>query len=221
MPQHIVCAVAWPSSHATRCAGSGDPDIGVSYRGDELRRRSRSASFLRTVQRKHQHELGAVSGTSTRRTYGAAVSSSNASRSASQYQSSVPRLFGALNGRSGAEIMGSRFGRDRPQPLRSSRRSHSVTVSARRRARFAVAIGITRLGTDPSRRTCSPRPHASCSDNLRMSHAVALLRAARLANATKPFLARGGFKRERWAAGWSRCTACASCALRCRCSRRR
>ena len=32
-----------------------------------------------------------------------------------------------------------------------------------------------------------------------MSHAVSLLRAARLANATKPFLARGGFKRERCA----------------------
>ena len=30
-----------------------------------------------------------------------------------------------------------------------------------------------------------------------MSHAVSLLRAARLASATKPFLARGGFKRER------------------------
>ena len=32
-----------------------------------------------------------------------------------------------------------------------------------------------------------------------MSHAVSLLRTARLANATKPFLARGGFKRERCA----------------------
>ena len=32
-----------------------------------------------------------------------------------------------------------------------------------------------------------------------MPHAVSLLRAARLANATKPFLARGGFKRERCA----------------------
>ena len=32
-----------------------------------------------------------------------------------------------------------------------------------------------------------------------MSHAVSVLRAARLANATRPFLARGGFKRERCA----------------------
>jgi DTW domain-containing protein len=37
----------------------------------------------------------------------------------------------------------------------------------------------------------------NCSDNRRMSHAVSVLRAARLARATKPFSARGGFKRER------------------------
>ncbi|RYF52536.1 MAG: DTW domain-containing protein, partial [Comamonadaceae bacterium] len=30
-----------------------------------------------------------------------------------------------------------------------------------------------------------------------MPHAVSRLRAARLARSTKPFLARGGFKRER------------------------
>lgn len=35
--------------------------------------------------------------------------------------------------------------------------------------------------------------------NLRMPHAVSLLRAARLARSAKPFLARGGFKRERCA----------------------
>jgi len=36
-------------------------------------------------------------------------------------------------------------------------------------------------------------------ENLRMPHAVSLLRAARLARSTKPFHARGGFKRERCA----------------------
>ena len=36
-------------------------------------------------------------------------------------------------------------------------------------------------------------------DNRRMPHAVSLLRAARLARSAKPFLARGGFKRERCA----------------------
>lgn len=34
-------------------------------------------------------------------------------------------------------------------------------------------------------------------ENLRMSHAVSHLRSARLARSAKPFLARGGFKRER------------------------
>jgi len=34
-------------------------------------------------------------------------------------------------------------------------------------------------------------------ENLRMPHAVSFLRAARLARSAKPFLARGGFKRER------------------------
>ena len=43
-----------------------------------------------------------------------------------------------------------------------------------------------------------------------MSHAVSLLRAARLANASKPFLARGGFKRER-------CAGCRLVATHCMC----
>ena len=38
---------------------------------------------------------------------------------------------------------------------------------------------------------------AGTPDNLHMPHAVSRLRAARLARSTKPFLARGGFKRER------------------------
>ena len=37
------------------------------------------------------------------------------------------------------------------------------------------------------------------AENPRMPHAVSRLRAARLARSTKPFLARGGFKRERCA----------------------
>ena len=36
-------------------------------------------------------------------------------------------------------------------------------------------------------------------ENRRMPHAVSLLRAERLARSVKPFLARGGFKRERCA----------------------
>jgi DTW domain-containing protein YfiP len=46
-----------------------------------------------------------------------------------------------------------------------------------------------------------------------MSHAVSLLRAARLANATKPFTARGGFKRER-------CEGCRLVATHCMCALR-
>lgn len=37
------------------------------------------------------------------------------------------------------------------------------------------------------------------TENLGMTHAVSVLRAARLARSTKPFLVRGGFKRERCA----------------------
>ena len=44
-----------------------------------------------------------------------------------------------------------------------------------------------------------PVPHAQMPENLRMPHAVSRLRAARLARSAKPFLARGGFKRERCA----------------------
>ena len=47
-----------------------------------------------------------------------------------------------------------------------------------------------------------------------MSHAVSLLRAARLANATKPFRARGGFKRER-------CAHCRLAPTHCMCSLRK
>ena len=47
-----------------------------------------------------------------------------------------------------------------------------------------------------------------------MSHAVSLLRAARLANATRPFLARGGFKRER-------CEGCRLVRTHCMCVLRR
>lgn len=46
-----------------------------------------------------------------------------------------------------------------------------------------------------------------------MSHAVSRLRAARLARATKPFLARGGFKRER-------CTGCRLVPSHCLCALR-
>jgi DTW domain-containing protein len=42
------------------------------------------------------------------------------------------------------------------------------------------------------------RPHHA-PENRRTPHAVSLLRAARLARSAKPFLARGGFKRERCA----------------------
>lgn len=44
-----------------------------------------------------------------------------------------------------------------------------------------------------------------------MPHAVSLLRAARLARSTKPFLARGGFKRER-------CTGCRLVPTHCMCA---
>ena len=50
-------------------------------------------------------------------------------------------------------------------------------------------------------------------DNRPMPHAVSLLRAARLARATKPFLARGGFKRER-------CTGCRLLPSHCMCAQR-
>ena len=46
-----------------------------------------------------------------------------------------------------------------------------------------------------------------------MSHAVSLLRAARLASATKPFMARGGFKRER-------CEGCRLVPTHCMCALR-
>ena len=46
-----------------------------------------------------------------------------------------------------------------------------------------------------------------------MPHAVSLLRAARLARSTKPFLARGGFKRER-------CTGCRLVPSHCLCAQR-
>jgi DTW domain-containing protein YfiP len=46
-----------------------------------------------------------------------------------------------------------------------------------------------------------------------MSHAVSLLRAARLASATKPFSARGGFKRER-------CEGCRLVPTHCMCALR-
>ena len=45
----------------------------------------------------------------------------------------------------------------------------------------------------------SMRSIAGTPENPRMPHAVSLLRAARLALSAKPFLARGGFKRERCA----------------------
>jgi DTW domain-containing protein YfiP len=53
----------------------------------------------------------------------------------------------------------------------------------------------------------------ACSDNRRMSHAVSRLRAARLARATQPFLARGGFKQER-------CKGCRLAPTHCMCALR-
>ena len=50
-------------------------------------------------------------------------------------------------------------------------------------------------------------------ENLRMPHAVSHLRAARLARSAKPFLARGGFKRER-------CVDCRLVPSHCMCSLR-
>jgi DTW domain-containing protein YfiP len=50
-------------------------------------------------------------------------------------------------------------------------------------------------------------------DNHRMSNAVSLLRASRLARSTKPFLARGGFKRER-------CAGCRLVPSHCMCAQR-
>jgi DTW domain-containing protein YfiP len=55
--------------------------------------------------------------------------------------------------------------------------------------------------------------HRGPVDNARMPHAVSLLRAARLARSTKPFLARGGFKRER-------CTGCRLVPSHCLCALR-
>jgi DTW domain-containing protein len=67
------------------------------------------------------------------------------------------------------------------------------------------------------------RLHEACSvqraacrrraQNPRMPHAVSLLRAARLARSAKPFLARGGFKRER-------CTGCRLVPSHCLCALR-
>jgi DTW domain-containing protein len=60
----------------------------------------------------------------------------------------------------------------------------------------------------------SPRPrHLRPHDNRCMRHAVSLLRATRLAHSTKPFLARGGFKRER-------CTGCRLLPSHCMCALR-
>src|SRR5689334_15527044 len=50
-------------------------------------------------------------------------------------------------------------------------------------------------------------------ENRCMPHAVSLLRAARLARSVKPFLARGGFKRER-CEGCRLATSHCMCALR-------
>jgi len=50
-------------------------------------------------------------------------------------------------------------------------------------------------------------------DNRHMPHAVSLLRAARLARSTKPFLARGGFKGER-------CAGCRLVPTHCMCAQR-
>ncbi len=50
-------------------------------------------------------------------------------------------------------------------------------------------------------------------ENPRMPHAVSRLRAARLARSAKPFLARGGFKRER-------CTGCRLVTSHCMCALR-
>lgn len=50
-------------------------------------------------------------------------------------------------------------------------------------------------------------------DNRHMSHAVSVLRATRLARSTKPFLARGGFKRER-------CGGCRLVPSHCMCAQR-
>ncbi len=50
-------------------------------------------------------------------------------------------------------------------------------------------------------------------DNRFMPHAVSLLRAARLARSSKPFLARGGFKQER-------CAGCRLVPTHCMCSQR-
>jgi DTW domain-containing protein YfiP len=51
------------------------------------------------------------------------------------------------------------------------------------------------------------------ADNRRMPHAVSQLRAARLARSVKPFLARGGFKRER-------CAGCRLLPTHCMCALR-
>src|SRR6478609_9239911 len=52
--------------------------------------------------------------------------------------------------------------------------------------------------------------HAGMPENPRMPHAVSHLRSARLARSAKPFLARGGFKRER-------CVACRLVPSHCMC----
>ena len=55
--------------------------------------------------------------------------------------------------------------------------------------------------------------HAGMPENPRMPHAVSHLRSARLARSAKPFLARGGFKRER-------CVACRLVPSHCMCTLR-
>lgn len=56
---------------------------------------------------------------------------------------------------------------------------------------------VTLYETSPA--PVGTKPSERMSENHRMPHAVSHLRAARLARSAKPFLARGGFKRERCA----------------------
>ena len=63
------------------------------------------------------------------------------------------------------------------------------------------------------KRRASHKDGNVAADNARMPNVVSLLRTARLARSTKPFLARGGFKRER-------CTGCRLVPSHCLCGHR-
>lgn len=104
----------------------------------------------------------------------------------------------------GLDVCGARLekvgSRDALMLARFDRQGHP---DAKAYARFGLVSGLTVLDAEDG----------YARDNCRMPNAVSLLRAARLARSTKPFLARGGFKRER-------CVGCRLVPSHCMCALR-